>query len=449
MATCTILVINNAPGCANPIAQQFTGNCDTYIVRLSSNSNALGPFDVYLNGVLIESNLSRTEMFNGVVVTCGCTPTPTLTPTPTPTPSTSQTPTPTPTQTSTPTQTPTIGVSQTPTPSVTTTQTPTPSVTTTETPTNTPTPTQTPTNTQTQTPSETPTNTPTPSPTTTPGLTPTQTPTETPTQTQTPTETPTQTPTTTETPTETPTNTPTETPTNTPTETPTQTQTPTETPTQTPTPSISYWLYSLGYDATLANTACVNFTLSPINVYGSPSEGPGPNIGETLYSDSALTTTVPDGYYSNGIAWYQVTGGAGLITSQDPNGCSVSPTPTNTSTPTQTPTPTPTMVDFEILLVTQDGVELLAQDGSSLSLQQEVSAFNVSSGDTSCPSSTTLTQTIYADVNNWSSVVRFFSNVALTIPFNGGGLNYTNNTSCGDCWIIDSDGYTSNFNNPC
>lgn len=422
MAICTILVVNNAPGCANPIAQQFTGNCDTYIVRLSSNSNALGPFDVYLDGVLIESGLSRTDMFNGVVVTCGCTPTPTPTPTATPTPTGTPiplTPTQTPTQTGTPTPTPTptetSGLTPTPTPSVTNTQTPT------ETPT--------------ETPTQTPTETPTPTPSVTPGLTPTQTPTQTPTNT------------------ETPTNTPSETPTETP------TQTPTETPTQTPTPSISFFEYSLGFDSTNPNTACTNFSTSPITVYGAPSGGPGPNVGEVLYSDSGLTTTVPDGYYSNGTAWFLVTGGSGLITSSDPNGCSITPTPTttptpsitptNTETPTQTPTPTPTLADFEILLITQDGIELLAQDGSSLSLQQEVAAFNVSSGDVSCPISTTLTQTIYADVNDWFSVVRFFSNVALTIPFNGGGLNYTNETSCGSCWVIDSDGYTSNLNNPC
>jgi hypothetical protein len=117
MAICTILVVNNAPGCGNPIAQQFTGDCDTYIVRLSSNSNALGPFDVYLDGNLIESGLTRTEMFNGVVVTCGC-PTPTPVPSFTPTPSSTATPTPTPsiTPSSTPTGTPTGTPTQTPSP---------------------------------------------------------------------------------------------------------------------------------------------------------------------------------------------------------------------------------------------------------------------------------------------------------------------------------------------
>jgi hypothetical protein len=229
MAICTILVVNNAPGCGNPIAQQFTGDCDTYIVRLSSNSNALGPFDVYLDGNLIESGLSRDEMLNGVVVTCGC-------PTPTPVPSF----TPTPSSTATPTPTPSI------------------------------------------TPSSTPTGTP-------------------------------------------------------------------------------------------------------------------------------------------------------------------------TGTPTQTPSPTPTLDNFQILLLTQDGFEILAQDGTSLSLQQEVTAFLVSSGDTACPQLTTLTQTIYSNVSDWPLVVRFWSDVTLSTPFNGGNLVYRNDVSCPgeSCWTIDSNGFTSNYENPC
>ena len=152
-------------------------------------------------------------------------------------------------------------------------------------------------------------------------LTPTPTNTETPTQTPTPTntETPTQTPTNTETPTQTPTNT--ETPTQTPTnsETPTQTPTNTSTPTQTPTETIGYYTYSLGYDGSVALSACTD--PSPINVYAPISGGIGPNVGETLYANSGLTVTVPDGYYSNGTAWYLVSGGSGLITSDDPNGC--------------------------------------------------------------------------------------------------------------------------------
>jgi len=114
---------------------------------------------------------------------------------------------------------------------------------------------------------------------------------------------------------------PTRTPTPTVTSTPTATVTPTVTSTPTPTPTRSMWVYSLGYDANSASTACSDYSSSPITVYAPLEGGPGPNIGETLYSDSGLTTPVSDGYYSNGIAWYQVTGGSGEVTSSDPNGC--------------------------------------------------------------------------------------------------------------------------------
>lgn len=176
MATYTITVTNNAVGCDNEIEQQITvSGCSTYIVRLTSNSSALGPFNVYLGSTLVYGDQTRTEMLNGVLVNVEC-----ITPTPTPTPSitpTSQTPTPTPTNTATPTITPTItptpGLSPSPTPTNTTTptQTQTPTVTPTRqtptpTPTNTATPTITPTITPTPqlSPSPTPTKTPTPSP---------------------------------------------------------------------------------------------------------------------------------------------------------------------------------------------------------------------------------------------------------------------------------------------
>jgi hypothetical protein len=188
MTTYTITVTNNAVGCDNEIEQQLTvEGCSTYIVRLTSNSNALGPFNVYVNGLLYYSNVTRVEMLLGVEVILECgtptpTPTPSITPTnqtPTPTPTNTETPTNTPTNTITPTQTPTPGASQTPTPTNTTTptQTPTPGESQTPTPTNTSTPTNTPTNTS--TPTNTPTNTSTPTNTPTNTSTPTNTPTPT------------------------------------------------------------------------------------------------------------------------------------------------------------------------------------------------------------------------------------------------------------------------------
>jgi len=137
--------------------------------------------------------------------------------------------------------------------------------------------------------------------------------------------------------------TPTQTPTLT--NTPTQTQTPTLTNTQTPTPTRSVWDYSLGYDVSIVNNACSDYTSSPSTYYSSLGSGPGPNVGETLFTNVALTNPAPNGFYSNGTGWYEITGGAGLITSSDPNGCGSLPTqtPTLTQTMTQTPTNTPTL----------------------------------------------------------------------------------------------------------
>ena len=306
--------------------------------------------------------------------TADVTPTPTETETPTPTPTNTETPTNTPTQT----QTGTANVTPTPTESETPTPTPTGTANVTPTPTESETPTPTPTNT------ETPTNTPTQTQTGTPSVTSTPTPTiarvaftvysgltqdeacgqfnssvtiygNNPQfdlstefwdvisgnatvdmtgyyqnggyvvefdefgvtvgfgalcQTLTPT------PTNTETPTNTPTNT--ETPTNTPTVT--TTETPTTTPTTTPTATFGYYTYSLGTGGT-ANDACTDFISAPNTIYGTVAGGPGPNAGEFLYFNTALTIPVADGYYSNGTAVFLVIGGLGEIDGVDPNGC--------------------------------------------------------------------------------------------------------------------------------
>jgi hypothetical protein len=110
----------------------------------------------------------------------------------------------------------------------------------------------------------------------------------------------------------------------TPTPTPTQTSTSTPTPTvtQTPTQTFAWYTYSLGTGST-ANDACTAFGSSPQTIYGSVAGGVGPNVGEFLYEATGrpLTDVVPNGFYSNGTAWYQVTGGLGEITASEPNGC--------------------------------------------------------------------------------------------------------------------------------
>jgi len=167
MSTYSILVTNNAPGCNTEIEQQLSvDGCTSYIVRLASNSNALGPFNIYVDDVIYYSGATRNDMFNGIVVVLEC-----ATPTPTPTLTSTLTPTPSATVGTTPTQTQTPSETPSPTPTNTTTQTQT------QTPSETPSPT--PTNTTTQTQTQTPSETPSPTPTNT--LTPTNTGTPTPT----------------------------------------------------------------------------------------------------------------------------------------------------------------------------------------------------------------------------------------------------------------------------
>ena len=96
--------------------------------------------------------------------------------------------------------------------------------------------------------------------------------------------------------------------------------TPTPTMTQTPTVTFGYYTYSLGTGST-SNDACTDFGSAPNTIYGTVAGGIGPNVGEYLYFNTALTIPVVNGFYSNGTAWYQVTGGLGQITSSDPNGC--------------------------------------------------------------------------------------------------------------------------------
>ena len=323
-----IIVVNTYAGCNDTqVTQQvsITGCSESIIVRLTSDTNALGPFDIYTGStseVAIETNVNRTEMFNGVVIELpgddpgACvTPTPTITPTTTPTPTVtptinaaSSTPTPTLTETPTPTITQTETETPTPTPTPTITETVTPTVSLSETPTATPTQTNTPTvsvsDTPTQTPTPTETVTPTVSLSETPTATPTPTNTLTPTQTNTPTvsvsDTPTPTPTQTNTPTVSVSDTPTQTPTETPTETPTATPTPTET--VTPTVSLSE-----------TPTPTVTASVTP-SVTQTPSVTPTHTETPTQTPTQTVTPTV-----------------------------SLSETPTPTITPTNTETPTPTI----------------------------------------------------------------------------------------------------------
>ena len=124
--------------------------------------------------------------------------------------------------------------------------------------------------------------------------------------------------------------TPTPTPTNTPTQTPTNT--PTNTSTQTPTPSVTtpYQSYSVYYDGSTAYNACNNGTL--VTLYWTL---PGVWGNDLEYWTNYGVTLAPDGYYSQGGQYYQISGGNGNITTPNSPGTCPAPTPTPTPTPTK------------------------------------------------------------------------------------------------------------------
>jgi hypothetical protein len=241
MSLKTIICVNTATGCNTEVEKQITVTGPScYIVRIPASSNAIGPFDIYIDStseVPYATNISRNDMINGYVVCFDLTPTPTPTPTLTQTPT--NTPSNTPTQSATPQSTPTS----------------------TPTPTNSSTPTVTPTNTATQTPTVTPTATL--------GSTPTQTPSNTATPTVTPTNT----------------STPTVTPTNTSTPTPTLTQTPTQTPSPTSNPYYAY-VFAEPFDST-DDTTLLNYALAngAVDWYSWQSAGSPPSNAGGNYSN--------------------------------------------------------------------------------------------------------------------------------------------------------------------
>ena len=71
----SVYVVNTAPGCDNYVEQQVSlSACTNVIIRITSNTNAIGPFDIYLNSMdstPIETGLTRQQMLDGVVVPVG------------------------------------------------------------------------------------------------------------------------------------------------------------------------------------------------------------------------------------------------------------------------------------------------------------------------------------------------------------------------------------------
>lgn len=75
----TIEIENLDPSCSNnKITRQVVVNtCSEYIVRIEPSSTTRGPFNIYVNSVLVLSDVSRTQMVIGQFVNLFCEDTPT------------------------------------------------------------------------------------------------------------------------------------------------------------------------------------------------------------------------------------------------------------------------------------------------------------------------------------------------------------------------------------
>ena len=91
--------------------------------------------------------------------------------------------------------------------------------------------------------------------------------------------------------------------------------------------------FILGFATSNPNDACYN-GLFDTNTYYS-TNGSVLGNGLVLYNDSALTTLVSNGWYSDGSLWYVVNTGNGTLTNQ--TACALTTTTTSTTTSTTTP----------------------------------------------------------------------------------------------------------------
>jgi hypothetical protein len=120
------------------------------------------------------------------------------------------------------------------------------------------------------------------------------------------------------------------------TSTTTSTTTAPETSTTTTTTTAAFVTFTLAYSTIDGATACSDYPTVNTSTYYATS-GSTLQVGTIIYTDSALTNPAPNGFYSNGVNYWNTSAGAGNLQNQT----SCNPT-TTTSTTTTTTTVAPT-----------------------------------------------------------------------------------------------------------
>jgi hypothetical protein len=144
-------------------------------------------------------------------------------------------------------------------------------------------------------------------------------------------------------------------------------------------------------------TACDNWNnVIDRTTYYALYSGCSATNGQQLYTDSGLTTLLPNGWYSNGTNYFQVVGGNGTLTNSTacPGPTTTSTTTTSTSTSTSTTTIAPATFTGFISLVD----EATACSGGEYGLV----TVTVQGGSTLCTATqvTSLSSATYGNVYN-------------------------------------------------
>ena len=79
MPTYSIYVVNNLVDCNTYVDQQVTvtGGCETFIVKLPTNSNADGPFSIYVDSletIPVQSGITQSQLITGIEIDLGSCP---------------------------------------------------------------------------------------------------------------------------------------------------------------------------------------------------------------------------------------------------------------------------------------------------------------------------------------------------------------------------------------
>jgi hypothetical protein len=117
----------------------------------------------------------------------------------------------------------------------------------------------------------------------------------------------------------------------------------------------------LGYDIGTGNAACEDYVATPSTYYAAP--GSTFTNGTILYTDSSLTTLAPDGFYSDGTNYCQISGGDGTLVGISP--CTLTTT-TTTSTTTEASTTTTTTTSTTTLAVSCNNYNIVGTPSISV-----------------------------------------------------------------------------------